>query len=230
MTRIEATAIAAAAALLLTAGSAATARPRLDLVRAVVDGDTITLADGRRVRLVQIDAPELGGGECYSRQARAALLSLLPPGRARVRLELDRRLDRRDRYGRTLAYVFKGRENVNRTLVLRGAAAPWFYGGARGRYAGQLLAAATRAKAARRGLWGACPATALDPSHAIETRAAAAPTKPRGACDPSYPDFCIPPPPPDLDCADIRRSFRVRPPDPHRFDGEGDGIGCESYG
>jgi micrococcal nuclease len=48
-------------------------------------------------------------------------------------------------------------------------------------------------------------------------------------CDPSYPDVCIPPPPPDLNCADIPyRNFRVLPPDPHRFDGDGDGIGCES--
>jgi hypothetical protein len=47
-------------------------------------------------------------------------------------------------------------------------------------------------------------------------------------CDPSYPDFCIPPPP-DLDCADINaRNFTVLPPDPHGFDREGDGLGCES--
>ena len=38
-------------------------------------------------------------------------------------------------------------------------------------------------------------------------------------CDPSYPDFCIPPPPPDLDCKDIpQKRFTVLPPDPHRFD------------
>lgn len=48
-------------------------------------------------------------------------------------------------------------------------------------------------------------------------------------CDPSYPDFCIPPPPPDLDCADVSGSdFTVRPPDPHGFDGNSDGVGCES--
>ena len=48
-------------------------------------------------------------------------------------------------------------------------------------------------------------------------------------CDPSYPDFCIPPPPPDLDCADIgRQDFRVVGADPHRFDADRDGIGCES--
>jgi micrococcal nuclease len=39
---------------------------------------------------------------------------------------------------------------------------------------------------------------------------------------------CIPPPPPDLDCGDIPyKRFRVLPPDPHRFDGDNDGIGCE---
>jgi len=48
-------------------------------------------------------------------------------------------------------------------------------------------------------------------------------------CDPSYPDVCIPPPPPDLDCGDIPyRNFRVLQPDPHHFDGDKDGIGCES--
>ena len=49
-----------------------------------------------------------------------------------------------------------------------------------------------------------------------------------GNCDPSYPGVCIPPPPPDLDCSDISyRNFRVLPPDPHHFDGNGDGIGCQ---
>ena len=48
-------------------------------------------------------------------------------------------------------------------------------------------------------------------------------------CDSSYPDFCIPTSPPDLDCKDIsQKRFTVLPPDPHRFDGDEDGIGCES--
>ncbi len=48
-------------------------------------------------------------------------------------------------------------------------------------------------------------------------------------CDPSYPDICIPPYPPDLDCGDISyRNFYVSLPDPHGFDGDKDGIGCES--
>lgn len=48
-------------------------------------------------------------------------------------------------------------------------------------------------------------------------------------CDPSYPDVCIPPPPPDLNCSDIEhRQFTVEGDDPHGFDTDGDGVGCES--
>jgi hypothetical protein len=47
-------------------------------------------------------------------------------------------------------------------------------------------------------------------------------------CDSSYPDVCIPPPPPDLDCGDVSyHNFEVRSPDPHGFDKDNDGIGCE---
>jgi micrococcal nuclease len=48
-------------------------------------------------------------------------------------------------------------------------------------------------------------------------------------CDPSYLEVCIPPPPPDLDCGDIpHRRFGVTGDDPHRFDADGNGRGCES--
>jgi hypothetical protein len=47
-------------------------------------------------------------------------------------------------------------------------------------------------------------------------------------CDASYPDVCIPPPPPDLDCGDVgATNFTVLRPDPHGFDRDRDGIGCE---
>ena len=52
---------------------------------------------------------------------------------------------------------------------------------------------------------------------------------PASDCDPSYPTLCIPVGAPDLDCGDIPdRRFPVQPPDPHRFDGNHDGVGCES--
>jgi hypothetical protein len=50
-----------------------------------------------------------------------------------------------------------------------------------------------------------------------------------GKCDASYPDVCIASPPPDLNCDDITdKNFKVVPPDPHGFDREGDGTGCET--
>jgi len=49
------------------------------------------------------------------------------------------------------------------------------------------------------------------------------------SCDESYPDVCIPPYPPDLDCGEIGYSnFKVVGDDQHGFDGDNDGIGCES--
>jgi hypothetical protein len=56
-----------------------------------------------------------------------------------------------------------------------------------------------------------------------------APVAPSGGCDPSYPGVCIPPAPPDLDCPQIsHREFAVVGADPHGFDGDRDGVGCES--
>ena len=66
------------------------------------------------------------------------------------------------------------------------------------------------------------------------SKAGPPPPPPAGRkCAASYPDECIPPPPPDLDCGQIPyRNFRVLwnvpDPDPHHFDGDRDGIGCES--
>ncbi len=49
------------------------------------------------------------------------------------------------------------------------------------------------------------------------------------SCDNAYPTVCFPSPPPDLNCDDIPyEDFLVLPPDPHGFDRDKDGIGCES--
>jgi hypothetical protein len=181
------------------------------------------------VRLLQIDTPELGSGECYSRAARTALLGLAPPG-SRVVLETDPAVDRTDRYGRLLRYVKRNGVNVNFELARRGAAAPYFYRGERGRYAGLILRAAQDARAAKRGLWGACPATLLNPFRAVETGRSGPSTRtppPSGKYDPNYAGACVPLYPPDVDCADVRVPVRVIGSDPHRLDGDNDGIGCE---
>jgi micrococcal nuclease len=208
--------------------------PERARVARVIDGDTIVLENGLHVRLVQIDTPEVGTGECFSRAAGRELRAMLPTGAA-VTLVADPRLGQVDRYGRLLRYVFRAGRNLNLELVRRGAATVWFYDAARGRYAGRLLAAATSARRARLGLWGACPRAVWDPFAAARTGPGSlrAPSQPRpvagnGRCDPSYPTVCIPSPPPDLDCRDVAyRNFPVLPPDPHHFDGKGDGRGCE---
>jgi micrococcal nuclease len=117
------------------------------------------------VRLVQVDAPELGV-ECYGDEAMAELGRLVAE-RDELRLERDPALDAVDRHGRLLRYVHVDGLSVNVELVRRGAAAPYFYRGERGRHARALLAAAEEARAARRGLWAVCPDARLEPSRAI---------------------------------------------------------------
>lgn len=97
----------------------------------------------------------------------------------------------------------------------------------------QLTADQAEATALRNMLYGCgqppttttAPPTTVAPAPSVP----APPPTAGSGCDPSYPGVCIPPAPPDLDCGDISyRRFEVRPPDPHRFDGDHDGIGCES--
>jgi endonuclease YncB( thermonuclease family) len=189
----------------LTASVPSAAGTPATVVASIYDGDTLTLTNGQRVRLLQIDTPELGSGECYSRAARTALVQRVPIGSS-VTLEVDPRLDRVDRYGRLLRYVHRGTMNVNIGLVRAGAAAPYFYGGDKGRYAARLLSEAQSAKAAKHGLWKACPGTKLDPYQAVDTGTSGPPTtRPpaSGNCDPNYRGACVPNVPYDLDCADI---------------------------
>ena len=95
----------------------------------VVDGDTIALRNGQRVRLVQIDTPEVFfGAECYGRQASQSTKRLASLG-SRVRLFAEPATDRVDQYGRLLRYVIRvnGAVNVNIRLVATAGAAPYFY-------------------------------------------------------------------------------------------------------
>jgi len=200
----------------------------------VYDGDTITLSTGEKVRLLQIDTPELSPTECYSKEARSALVSLLnAPGQ--LALKTDPKLDKVDRYGRLLRYVFIGKTNINLKLVEIGAAAPYFYKGDKGQYSTQILKAAQTAKSKSIGLWKSCPGTQLTPNDAITTLSTAVTTTasastPGVKCDPNYAG-CIPVFPPDVDCTDIKRlglaPVKVIGTDVHKLDRDGDGIGCD---
>lgn len=90
----------------------------------VVDGDTLHLQDGRKVRLIGINTPEIGrAGEpsqAFARQAYKTLIQLVKSGDT-IGLSYDQ--DKYDRYKRLLAYVYldDGR-SVERVLLAKGLA------------------------------------------------------------------------------------------------------------
>ena len=203
-------------------------------VARVTDGDTVTLTTGEKVRLLQIDTPELSSSECYGFEARNVLIGLLS-GPGSVTLKADPKLDQVDRYGRLLRYIFVGKTNINLKMVEIGAAAPYFYRGEKGQYSGQILKAAKNAKSKSLGLWKSCPGTQLTPTSAITTVIKAASKNAQnsvgtGRCDSNYAG-CVPVPAVDLDCKDIKNlglaPVKIVGRDVHNFDRDGDGIGCD---
>lgn len=162
----------AAFALFLAVPAAQSREQAVYRIDHVADGDTVDLRNGQKVRLVQIDTPEIYfGAECYGKQASALTKRLLPPGTA-VRLAVEPAADRVDDYGRLLRYVIRARDNLNINvyLVRVGAAAPYFYDGARGKYASLLDRLARRARAKHLGLWGVCRHTPYNPYRGVATR------------------------------------------------------------
>ena len=201
------------------------------IVSRVIDGDTVEVGFRGRtvdVRLIGIDTPETVHPSepvgCYGRAASDFVTSQLE-GR-RVQLEFD--VERRDQYGRTLAYIWKDGKLFNRVLVERGFAQVTIYP-PDDKYEGRLRAAEDRAKGADNGAWGNCPyfgapATGGADSESDPNDSVAA----SGKCDPNYQGACIPPYPPDLDCSQVSASgFQSTGTDPHGFDGDADGTGCE---
>ena len=160
--------------LLLLAVLAAAGRPagaqtgaagQIGRIDHVADGDTVDLTNGAKIRLVQIDTPEVYfAPECYGEQASAITKRLLPPGTL-VRLTREPATDSVDQYGRLLRYVIRVEDglNVNVQLVRVGAAAPYFYDGRRGRYARAARPAGPRGAGASPRPLGRVPRTPYDP-------------------------------------------------------------------
>jgi endonuclease YncB( thermonuclease family) len=115
-------------------------------VVAVRDGDTIELSDGRVVRYVGINTPEIGQPGADS----ATVLNKRLVLERTVRLEYGR--DRIDRYGRTLAIVYVGETMVSRALLDAGWGWCYFYNGNL-RHGAELVRALRRAMEAKRGIW-----------------------------------------------------------------------------
>jgi micrococcal nuclease len=126
------------------------------LVTVAVDGDTIELADGSRIRYIGVDTPETVHPskpvQCFGHEA-SAFNRMLVEGRP-VRLERD--MTDTDQYGRLLRYVYL--ENgtfVNLELVRQGYASVVTYPPDVA-HAATLTDAQREARAAGRGLWSAC--------------------------------------------------------------------------
>jgi endonuclease YncB( thermonuclease family) len=132
-------------------------------VERTVGGDRLVLADGRVLDLAQIDGPD--AGRCGYQLAQRTLARLVPPG-AVVEIQEDPAIDRHAGENHLVAYAVVGGKagravNLSMALVMAGVAAPAWEHSIRGLYADELERAAARAKAAGKGVWGACPGSAV---------------------------------------------------------------------
>ena len=218
--------LTAALALFVLAQSAI-AQPITVTVQQISDGDTFTATNGQTIRLACIDAME--GQQSGGAEARQQLSELIPPGATVRIIPVDI-----DQYDRTVAVVFANNErgqqtNVNLFMVREGQAAVYTqYLDNCPSSRQDLLDAQEIATRERLGIWSQSRPCMPWDFRAGRCGAAAVETPTRNNCDPSYPDVCIPPAPPDLDCSDIsERRFQVVGADPHGFDSDRDGIGCE---
>lgn len=118
-------------------------------VKYVIDGDTIELTDGRRVRYIGIDAPEKD--ECFSVEAKVENKRLVE--NKTVRLERD--ISDKDGYGRLLRNVFVNTIIVNKALVEGGFARAWNVPPDE-KYKDSLFVSQLEARGAGRGLWQLC--------------------------------------------------------------------------
>lgn len=123
-------------------------------VKTIYDGDTVVLEDGRRIRLLGINTPEIrhrdrpadAGGD----EAKRWLTDKL--ANAKVRLETG--AEQTDDYGRTLAHLFtENKEHINLQLVAHGLAAVSIFP-PNLLYVSELLQAQDRAERAKLGIWG----------------------------------------------------------------------------
>lgn len=125
-------------------------------VSRVIDGDTIEIEGGRRVRYIGINTPEIGdprqSSDCFGKEA-ADENKRLVEGR-QVRMEKD--VSETDKYGRLLRYVYVGDIMVNDLLVRQGFANVSTFP-PDVQYTARFVKAQKEAKDANRGLWSGCP-------------------------------------------------------------------------
>lgn len=122
-------------------------------VTRVIDGDTIELESGVKLRYLLVDTPEISGGvECFGDNAKTYNEDLVL--NKTINISYDEQCT--DMYGRTLAYVTVDGEDVNARLVRQGYACVLYIPPNGQSRVDELMALQLEAKNAQRGLWGAC--------------------------------------------------------------------------
>lgn len=120
----------------------------------VHDGDTLFLRDGRKVRLLGIDTPEVGEyAECGGDAARDRLRAVLPEG-TRVRTVAD--VQPLDRFERSLLFLFTDDGTLVNLELIRDGYAEAVVLQPNVLWSAELEAAEDEAQAASRGIWGSC--------------------------------------------------------------------------
>jgi micrococcal nuclease len=147
-------AIVGAVALAGCGSGGDTCGPTSATVDRVIDGDTIVLTDGEKVRYLMVDAPETTNGhdDCFGQNA-AMFNTDLVLGKE---VQLDYDVQCEDMYGRLLAYVSVNGTEVNALLVERGYACVLHIPPNGADRADEFNALEDQAKAANRGMWGVC--------------------------------------------------------------------------
>ena len=204
----------------------------------VVDGDTIEIEGGQKVRYIGIDAPETVDPNrpvgCYGKEASNKNKELVE-GKT-VGLEKD--ISDKDKYGRLLRYVYVGDTFVNETLVKEGYAQVSTYP-PDVKYQDKFLVAQKDARDNNRGLWSACPIQTSNPTtQPVSTPVVKATVKPATQTQTSCQYSCSGP---DRDCSDFSTHAQAQAffdccgfsasNDPMRLDkanGQGNGLACES--
>lgn len=123
-------------------------------VTRIVDGDTVELDDGRKIRYLLVDTPESTNGatDCFGQEAKQFNSDLV----LNKKVELSYDVECTDRYGRTLAYVLVDGREVNTLMIQRGYGCVLHISPDGDSRLDEFNAYQLDAKLANRGLWGAC--------------------------------------------------------------------------
>ena len=132
--------------------------PTRGRVAAVLDGDTVDLESGERIRYLLVNTPELSSNDCWAAEAKQFNTGLVA-GRE-VSLAYDAECT--DRYGRLLAYVSVNERSVNALLVERGYACVLYLPPNGTERANEFAALETAARSRALGMWGACTRITCD--------------------------------------------------------------------